>query len=122
MSRELVILKRAGLKSWPKLFNNLRASCETDLAKTHPIKAVCDWIGHSVKVAHEHYLQTTESDFDEAVKLLPKSMPDSGGNRGSGADTRFSKRGKTLEPSVLPRRSVTEAGLEPARPFRVSGF
>ena len=68
------------------------------------------------------YLQATKPDLDEAAKLLPKSIPDSGGNKGAVADTRFLKRGKTLEPSVLPRKSVTEAGLEPARPFRVSGF
>lgn len=63
------IIKRAGLKSWPKLFHNLRASCETDLAKIHPIKAVCDWIGNSVTVAQRHYLQTTEEDFAKATGI-----------------------------------------------------
>lgn len=31
------LIAKAGVKPWPKLFHNLRASCETDLAKTHPI-------------------------------------------------------------------------------------
>jgi len=61
------IICRAGVAPWPKLFQNLRASCETDLARNHPIKAVCDWIGHGVGVAIEHYMQTTERDFDRAV-------------------------------------------------------
>ncbi len=60
------IIKRASVKPWPKLFHNLRASCETDLAKIHPIKAVCDWIGNSITVAQRHYLQTTEEDFERA--------------------------------------------------------
>ena len=55
------IVKRAGLKPWPKLFHNLRASRETELAQVHPMHVVCDWIGNSPKVAAEHYLRTTEA-------------------------------------------------------------
>jgi integrase len=104
----LRIINRAGVKAWPRLFNNLRASCETDLAKCHPIKAVCDWIGHSVKVAHQHYLQTTESDFELAVKPLPESMPDSDGIQPSGADIVSARHEKTLKPRCLPSKTVTE--------------
>ncbi len=68
-TRLLKIISRAGVKPWPKLFHNLRASCETDLAKTHPIKAVCDWIGNSITVAQRHYLQTTEEDFERASAI-----------------------------------------------------
>lgn len=60
------IINLAGEKRWPKLFHNLRASCETDLARIHPLKAVCDWIGNSVTVAQRHYLQATEADFERA--------------------------------------------------------
>ena len=62
-TRLLKIINRAGVKPWPKLFHNLRASYETDLAKVHPIKTVCDWIGNSITVAQRHYLQTTEEDY-----------------------------------------------------------
>ena len=39
------IIRRAGVKVWPKLFHNLRASRETELAATYPIHVVCEWIG-----------------------------------------------------------------------------
>jgi integrase len=75
-TRLLKIINRAGVKPWPKLFHNLRASCETDLAKVHPIKAVCDWIGNSITVAQRHYLQTTEEDFERASGIEnPTQIP-----------------------------------------------
>lgn len=71
------IVERSGVKPWPKLFHNLRASCETDLAKVHPIKSVCDWLGNSVSVAAKHYLVTTDDDFDKATQNPTQSPPDS---------------------------------------------
>ena len=47
----LKIISRAGLKPWPKLFQNLRATRETELAETFPIHVVCAWIGNTPKVA-----------------------------------------------------------------------
>ncbi|MGC1276259.1 MAG: site-specific integrase [Planctomycetaceae bacterium] len=41
------IVRRAGLTPWPKLFHNLRASRQTELAAMSPIHVVCDWIGNS---------------------------------------------------------------------------
>ncbi len=61
------IINRAGLKPWPKLFQNLRATRETELAGEHPLHVVCDWIGNSRAVAMEHYLQTTDEDFKRAL-------------------------------------------------------
>ena len=57
------ILKRAGVPPWPKLFHNLRASRETELADTFPEHVVCKWIGNSRVVARRHYLQVTEEHF-----------------------------------------------------------
>jgi len=62
----LKLIRRAGLKPWPRLFQNLRSSCETDLVATHPLHVVCGWIGNTPRVALKHYLQTTDSDFDRA--------------------------------------------------------
>jgi len=67
-TRLLKTIKRAGLKSWPRLFQNLRASCETELAQSHPLHVVCEWIGNSAKVAADHYLQVTDADFERAAK------------------------------------------------------
>jgi integrase len=62
----LRILRRAGIQSWPKLFHNLRASCETDLVKRHPIHVVTAWLGNTPAIAQRHYLMVMESDFDTA--------------------------------------------------------
>lgn len=61
------IIARAGLEPWPKLFQNLRSTRETELAREHPIHVVCDWIGNSELVAAKHYLQVTDEDFKAAV-------------------------------------------------------
>jgi len=53
-------------RHWPKLFHNLRASRETELAAEHPIHVVCAWIGNSQQIAAKHYLQVTDADFEKA--------------------------------------------------------
>jgi hypothetical protein len=63
------IIKRAGLKPWPKVFQNLRSTRETELQVTHPTHVVCAWIGNSPQVAHKHYLQVTDDDFAKAVEI-----------------------------------------------------
>ncbi|MFM7833838.1 MAG: site-specific integrase, partial [Planctomycetaceae bacterium] len=45
------ILKRAGLKPWPKLLQNLRSTRETELAESFPLHAVTAWLGNSQLVA-----------------------------------------------------------------------
>lgn len=64
-------IKRAGLEPWPKLFQNLRSTRETELFKmtNGNIKAVCSWIGNSPQVALKHYAQVTEEDLKEAAKM-----------------------------------------------------
>lgn len=61
------ILGKAGMKPWPKLFQNLRSSCETDLVEHFPVHVVTKWLGNSVSVAQKHYLQTTEEHFRAAI-------------------------------------------------------
>ncbi len=62
------IIKRAKLVPWPKLFQNLRSTRETELLNDGwKIHQVCGWIGNSEPVAMEHYLQVTESDFAKAA-------------------------------------------------------
>ena len=62
------IIERAGLKPWPKLFQNLRSTRETELAEEHPLHVVCAWIGNSQPIAAKHYLQVTEDHFAKAVQ------------------------------------------------------
>lgn len=67
------IVARAGVEQWPRLFQNLRSSCETDLVVRHKMHVACAWIGNSAGVALKHYLQVTPSDFDMAVVGAEKS-------------------------------------------------
>jgi integrase len=60
-------VRRAGLKPWPKLFHNMRATRETELAKHYPMHVVCEWIGNSKAIAAKHYLRVTDSDYSTAV-------------------------------------------------------
>ena len=66
----LKIIKRAGLTPWPKLFQNLRASRENELIDQgiRPDVAAA-WIGHSVRVQRESYLQVTDEHFAEGMNL-----------------------------------------------------
>ena len=71
------LIRRAGLTPWPRLFHNLRASCETDLAADFPAHVAAAWLGHSPDVARKHYLQVRESDYEAATR--PRVTADSGG-------------------------------------------
>ena len=61
------IIRKAGLEPWPKLWHNLRATRETELAETFPLHVVTSWIGNSAAVARKHYLQTTDEHFQRAL-------------------------------------------------------
>lgn len=62
------IVCRAGIEPWPKLFQNLRSTRETELMETFPAHVVCAWIGNSEAVARKHYLQVTDDHFTKAVR------------------------------------------------------
>jgi integrase len=58
----------AGVKPWPKLFQNLRSTRETELVNSGlPVHVVAAFLGNSPKVAADHYLQVNQSDFDRAI-------------------------------------------------------
>jgi integrase len=57
----------AGLKPLSRPWQNMRASCQTDLVLSHPIQVVCAWLGNSTTVAAKHYLRTTDADFEKAA-------------------------------------------------------
>ena len=64
--RKLIV--RAGHKTWEKPFQNLRASCETDLMNAFPIHQVTEWIGNSPAVALRHYAMINEQDYVRAAE------------------------------------------------------
>jgi hypothetical protein len=65
-------LVHCGLVAWPRLFQNLRTSRQTELAAQFPIRVVCQWIGNSAAIAQKHYLQVTEADFARAAQASDK--------------------------------------------------
>ena len=65
-----VIVARSGVAEWDDLFQTLRRSCESDLAKRHPQHAVSQWIGHSMKVSEKHYLMVGDDLYDAASNDL----------------------------------------------------
>lgn len=67
------IIRRAGIDVWPKEFQNLRSSRETELAETFPIHVVVKWIGNSEAVARKHYLQVTDEHFAKAIGTVTAS-------------------------------------------------
>ncbi len=99
------IIRRAGLKQWPKIFQNLRATRETELTERFPIHVVCEWLGNSVAVATKHYLQTTDDHFAQAIaeetKVMHKAMqqPSVGGGKGPQVVSDFVR--KAAEPLNL---------------------
>lgn len=59
------MIPRGSVRSWPKLFQNMRASCETEwLNKRHPVYVAAAWIGHSVKVQRDSYTEITDRYFE----------------------------------------------------------
>ncbi len=61
------IVKRAGVKPWPRLFHNMRATRQTELASEYPLATVCAWIGNTRAIAAGHYLQLTDADWQRAT-------------------------------------------------------
>ena len=86
----LKIIRRAGLEPWERLFHNLRATRQTELAKTYPAHVVCGWMGNSEAVASEHYLHTTDADFQKATHNQTHSAAE------------MSESGGTVRPAVSP--------------------
>ena len=70
----------AGLKPWPKLFQNCRSTRETELAEEFPLHVVCGWLGNSPKVATLHYLQTTSIHFETATSTTVTAPNEIGAN------------------------------------------
>ena len=47
-SQLLDIIWKAKLREWPKLFQNLRSTRQTELAESYSMHVVCSWIGNNV--------------------------------------------------------------------------
>lgn len=61
------IVQMAGVNPIPHPFNNMRASRSTEVYAEFGAFLESQWIGHSHKIAKDHYLQVREVDFERAV-------------------------------------------------------
>ena len=100
----LRIIKRAGLKPWPRLFHNLRATRETELVKDHPIHVVTAWLGNTPRIALKHYLQVTDADFERAAEATKEGGAESGARSAQNAAQpgRATNGGESHESSATP--------------------
>jgi integrase len=64
----------AGFGSWPKFWNSLRASRETDLMDSHGLRLACSWIGNTAAVAMKHYALIRKTDYTDVGKSAANSV------------------------------------------------
>lgn len=62
------MITRAGYTPWPKPWQNIRSTRETEWCRTYPMPQVVKWIGNSISVAAKHYLQQEEATFAAATR------------------------------------------------------
>lgn len=123
------IIEKAGLKAWPRLFHNLRASRQTELTQCYPAHVVCSWLGNTEAVAMGHYLKVRDSDFQQAAKTatpreaaqIPARLgADSGGlvgteGKGDFAQVHSGQQDANLVASGA-KSEMTPMGFEPMSP------
>ncbi len=102
------IIKRAGLTTWPKLFQNLRSTRETELAEQFPLQAVTAWMGNSQLVAARHYLQLRDEHFERASLEVTHPTSETPGEWHRKWHRRNAKTGKMRNPPTqrTPQNSM----------------
>jgi integrase len=102
------IIKSAAEKQWPRLFQNLRASRETELMRKFDLATVCKWIGNSPAVAAKHYAMSIDlnADFERASVKGPPPQQAQQNAQQSPASSEC--RGMTSEPTESLETSETK--------------
>jgi integrase len=59
---------QAGVKPWPKPFQNMRATRATELADQFPSHVCAKWLGHSERIADEFYRSVTDDHYKRATR------------------------------------------------------
>jgi hypothetical protein len=102
------IVSRARVPRLEKLFQNLRASCETDLVEKYPLHVACAWIGNTEDVASKHYLIIKDEHRKAASGQAAKmAKADAAKSAAPGAALSGALgRSAALTPSKNPRKIV----------------
>lgn len=116
----LRIIANAGVTPWPKLFQNLRSTRETELTETFPLHVVTAWLGNSQLIAAKHYLQVTDSHFQEATQNPTQNGTEMGETDGKPVIRPLRENEKSPEfPGLsvscrlLHKKTVPPTGVEP---------
>ncbi len=110
------IIKKAGVKVWPKPFQNLRASRENELIKLYPAHFVYAWIGHTAAVAQDHYLKVTDADFDIASGKAAQNPAHSASVRSHQGPSQETESKENPVKASNRKNPIPPAGFEPATP------
>ena len=58
------------MKSWPKLWQNLRSSAATDFARSVPSHIAAAICGYTEEIAQEHYWTVEDNDLDTTMDKI----------------------------------------------------
>ena len=95
------IIRKAGLLVWEKPWHNMRATRQTELCERYPVHVVCAWLGNSKAVAMEHYLQVTDTHYEQAAHNPAQSVTEMVGTGRKAGETVVQNQ------SVFPNDSET---------------
>lgn len=111
------ILKKAGVDPWPRLFQNLRSTREIELAEEYPVHTITAWLGHTPKVAMEHYLKVRDTDFAKAAQKPAQYSSVTDATAPYCAPSENEKplvsQGKPIKQGVFEINKAPRLGLEP---------
>ncbi len=110
------IATRAGVKPWPKLWHNMRASRQTELAEAFPMQVVCAWIGNSAAVARDHYLQVTDDHFSRAAGDASQAKAARFAARNASAGERSDAQPESASDGKMIEKGPDFASLHPGAP------
>lgn len=111
------IIKRAGLKPWPKLWHNLRATRQTELEDQFPGHVVSTWIGNSQQVAARHYLQVTDEHYRKATQNPTQKMHETCRNASKDSD----KESSEPEAETVVSSASFESSRKKTTPYEMQG-
>lgn len=67
------IVFAAGLNRWERLIQNFRSSRSIELSRDFGTLAESVWLGHSPRVAYDHYLHLLDEDYIRAAETTTKT-------------------------------------------------
>lgn len=85
------IITAAGVQTWPRLIQNLRASRAIEVFREFGALCESEWIGHGVEVAKNHYLRVLSDEFARAA-FPPEPEPTKRSAKRSGKRTKRNKK------------------------------